>query len=104
MTGYVIDQDAVAARTTEGDTASSRLAIDASCGCERLEHQVSRCGPARSQERTLEGRQEVLYVAEGSGTLHVNGDEHALEPEMGVCLTPRDRHASTHDRHEEVRA
>ena len=91
MAGYVIDEDAVAARTTEGDTASTRVAIDASCGCERLEQKVIRFRPGRSQERILEGRQEVLYVAEGSGTLHVNGDEHALEPEMGVYLTPGDR-------------
>jgi len=104
MTGYVIDQDAVAARTTEGDTASSRLAIDASCGCERLEQQVIRFGPGRSQERTLEGRQEVLYVAEGSGTLHVNGDEHALEPEMGVFLTPGDRYSIQNDGPEELLA
>ena len=104
MAGYVIDEDAVAARTTEGDTASTRVAIDASCGCERLEQKVIRFRPGRSQERILEGRQEVLYVAEGSGTLHVNGEEHALEPEMGVYLTPDDRYAIENDGPEELLA
>ena len=30
MAGYVIDENAVSAQTTEGDTASTRVAIDAS--------------------------------------------------------------------------
>jgi mannose-6-phosphate isomerase-like protein (cupin superfamily) len=97
MTGYVIDEDAVKARTTEGDTASIRVAIDASSGCERLEQHVIRFRPGRSQERLVEGRQEVLYVAEGGGTLLVNGDEHPLEPEMGVYLAPGDRWSIEND-------
>ena len=104
MAGYVIDEDAVSAPTTEGDTASIRVAVDASCGCEHLEQHVIRFRPGRSQERTLEGRQEVLYVAEGSGTLCVNGDEHALEPEMGVYLTPGDRYSIENDGPEELLA
>jgi len=88
MAGYVIEEDAVSARTTEGDTASSRLAIDASCGCERLEQQVIRFGPGRSQERTLEGRQEVLYVAEGSGTVtRVLSDDNEGSPHQRFIVT-----------------
>jgi mannose-6-phosphate isomerase-like protein (cupin superfamily) len=93
MSGYVIDERDVAVQAREGDTASTRVAIDASCGCERLEQQVIRFRPGRSQERVLEERQEVLYVAAGDGTLHVNGEHHALEPEMGVYLTPGDRYS-----------
>lgn len=93
MLGYVIDEDALEARTLEGDTASVRVAIDASCGCERLEQRVVRYAPGRSEERSPEGRrQEVLYVAEGRGTLYVNGEPHALEPNTGVYLTPDDRY------------
>jgi mannose-6-phosphate isomerase-like protein (cupin superfamily) len=104
MAGYVIDEGAVAVQTSEGDTATTRVAIDASCGCERLEQQVIRFGRGRSRERTLEGRQEVLYVAAGSGRLHVNGDEHALEPNMGVYLAPGDRYSVENDGPEELLA
>jgi mannose-6-phosphate isomerase-like protein (cupin superfamily) len=93
MSGYVIDERAVAVQLRDGDTASTRVAIDASCGCDRLEQHVIRFGPGRSQERVLEERQEVLYVAAGSGTLHVNGERYALEPEMGVYLAAGDRYA-----------
>jgi mannose-6-phosphate isomerase-like protein (cupin superfamily) len=92
MAGYVIDEHALEAQTTVGDTASVRVAIDASCGCERLEQRVIRFEPGRSQERAVGDRQELLYIADGHGTLHVNGEPHALEPDMGVYLTPGDRY------------
>ena len=93
MLGYVIDEQALEASSIEGDTASVRVAIDASCGCDRLEQRVVRYAPGRSVERSPEGdRQEVLYVADGRGTLYVNGEAHALEPNTGVYLTPDDRY------------
>jgi len=92
MTGYVIDEHALEVQIDEGDTASVRVAIHASCGCERLEQRLIRFAPGRSEERSLEERQEVLYVAGGHGTLFVNGEPHALEPDMGVYLTPGDRY------------
>jgi mannose-6-phosphate isomerase-like protein (cupin superfamily) len=104
MAGFVIDESAVEAHRTEGDTASTRVAIDASCGCERLEQRVIRFGPGRSQERVLEARQEVLYIAAGTGTLHVNGEPHALEPDMGVYLTPGDRYSVENPGPEELLA
>jgi mannose-6-phosphate isomerase-like protein (cupin superfamily) len=79
--------------TEPGDTAETRLAIDASCGCERLEQRVIRFRPGRSAERSLAGRQEVLYVAAGSGTVEVNGERHMLEPNMGVYLASGERYA-----------
>jgi mannose-6-phosphate isomerase-like protein (cupin superfamily) len=91
MDGYVIDEAALEAHRAEGDTASVRVAIDASCGCERLEQHVIRFGPGRSAERTPTDRQEVLYVADGHGTLHLGGETYPLEPNMGVYLTPGDR-------------
>jgi mannose-6-phosphate isomerase-like protein (cupin superfamily) len=93
MSGYVTDESAVDARAVEGDTASTRVVIDASCGCELLEQRVIRFAPGRSQERILDGRQEVLYVAAGSGTITVNGERHVLEPDTGVYLTPGDRYS-----------
>src|SRR5207253_2480084 len=52
-----------------------------------------RFAPGRSAERTLADRQEVLYVASGRGTLWVNGEAHALEPETGAYVAPGDRYA-----------
>jgi mannose-6-phosphate isomerase-like protein (cupin superfamily) len=93
MAGYVVDANTLEAERTEGDTASTRVAVDASCGCERLEQRVIRFAPGRSLERVLGDRQELLYVADGEGTLHVNGKAFELEREMGIYLTPGDRYS-----------
>lgn len=93
MKGYVASTEAVAGTTAPGDTAEIRVVIDAACGCERLEQRVVRFRPGRSAERVLEGRQEVLYVAEGGGAIDVNSERHELEPETGVYLAPGDRYA-----------
>lgn len=34
------------------------------------------------------GRQEILYVLAGSGTLELDGETHPLEPDTGVLLVP----------------
>jgi mannose-6-phosphate isomerase-like protein (cupin superfamily) len=48
-------------------------------------------------EGRLEGptgdRQEILYVLSGSGLLHLDGDEHRLEPDVGVLLLPGEEYA-----------
>jgi mannose-6-phosphate isomerase-like protein (cupin superfamily) len=62
------------------------VTIDSSHGSEHLAQCVIRFAPGRSQPRSLNGRQELLYVASGVGMLHVGGAEHALEPGMGVYL------------------
>ncbi len=93
MKGYVVSQTAVRAQAEPGDTAETRVAIDASCGCERLEQRVIRFAPGRSAERVLNGRQEVLYVASGAGTIDVNGERHELEPQSGVYLAAGDRYS-----------
>ncbi len=86
MSGYVIAESAVEAQRDEGDTAETRVTFDRSNGCERLEQRVIRFAPGRSRPRTLESRQEILYVVSGEGTLRLNGAEHPLEPDMGVFL------------------
>ena len=83
---YVVDESALEARADENDTAETRIAFDASNGCEQLEQRVIRFAPGRSRPRTLDGVQEVLYVVSGAGKLRLDGGEHALEPEMGVFL------------------
>jgi mannose-6-phosphate isomerase-like protein (cupin superfamily) len=93
MRGYVTAESVVAARRDEHDTAEVRVAIDAGCGCERLEQRVIRFAPGRSQEHDAGERQEVLYVAAGEGTLELRGTPHRLEPGTGVFVVPGDRYA-----------
>jgi mannose-6-phosphate isomerase-like protein (cupin superfamily) len=77
---FLIDERDVAGRREDGDTAEVRTTIDASKGCEYLEQRVIRFAPGRAQDRTNDGRQEVLYVVSGRGTLHLAGTGHPLEP------------------------
>jgi mannose-6-phosphate isomerase-like protein (cupin superfamily) len=86
--GFVIaEQDVVGARAP-GDTAEVRTTIDASRGCERLEQRVIRFSPGLSSARDSDGRQEVLFVVSGRGTLFLEGLEHPLEPGTGAFVVP----------------
>jgi mannose-6-phosphate isomerase-like protein (cupin superfamily) len=89
--GYVVAERDVEARLESG-TAQTRVTIDRSCGCERLEQRVLRFRHGRSEERQTGDRQEVLYVASGRGTLSIAGDAHELEPDTGAFLVPGDRY------------
>ena len=82
----MVDEADVEPVREDGDTASVRVTFDASNGCKRLEQRVVRFAPGRSRERTLDGRQEVLFVVVGHGELHLDGKAHALEPETGVFI------------------
>jgi mannose-6-phosphate isomerase-like protein (cupin superfamily) len=85
-TGYVIDEQAVAGSSEQGDTASTRVTIDAASGCDQLEQRIVRFGPGRSRPRRSDERQEVIYVASGDGRLEIEGTVHELEPDMGVFV------------------
>jgi mannose-6-phosphate isomerase-like protein (cupin superfamily) len=84
--GFVVSEREVEGRRDPGDTAETRVTIDASVGCERLEQRVLRFAPGRSRARRLRDGQELLYVASGSGTLDVNEVRHALEPDTGAFV------------------
>ncbi len=86
MRAFVVAEQDVPEVRDDGDTAAVRVTLDASVGSDRLEQSVIRFAPGRSRERVNRGRHEVLYVASGAGTLVVEGEEHALEPESGVYL------------------
>jgi mannose-6-phosphate isomerase-like protein (cupin superfamily) len=90
--GFVTSENDVEGVRPDGDTAEVKQVIDASVGCERLEQRVIRFSPGRSRERSLEGRQEVLYVVSGRGTLELEGVEHVLEPDMGVFVAAGERY------------
>jgi quercetin dioxygenase-like cupin family protein len=90
--GYVVAAADVAPRAESG-TAQTRVTVDRSCGCERLEQRVLRFAPGRSEERATGDRQELLYVAAGEGTLHLNGQAHALAPGTAAFLVPGEAYA-----------
>jgi len=90
---HVIDESAVAPIREEGDTAETRVVFDASNGCARLEQRVVRFGPGRSLRRRLEGRQEVLYVVSGEGTLELDGRRHELAPGTAAYLVSGETYA-----------
>jgi len=87
VSGYVTHESEVEEQRDPGDTAAVRVTIDRSAGAERLEQRVLRFAPGRSQPRSAgPDRQEILYVASGSGTLHLGGTGHQLEPDTGVFV------------------
>jgi mannose-6-phosphate isomerase-like protein (cupin superfamily) len=43
------------------------------------------------------GRQEILYVLDGNGTLVLDGEPHCLEPHAGVLLLPGESYVITGD-------
>jgi mannose-6-phosphate isomerase-like protein (cupin superfamily) len=100
--GFVTSEHDVEGVRGEGDTAEVRQVIDASVGCKRLEQRVIRFAQGRSRERASGDRQEVLYVVSGSGTLELEGVEHALEPDMGVFVAAGERYTVVNDGPEDL--
>ncbi len=86
-------EDEVEAFRADGDTARVRTTIDASTGCELLVQRVIEFAPGRSRERGEPGRDEVLYVIAGRGTLHLEGGEHALEQETAAYVRDGERYS-----------
>jgi mannose-6-phosphate isomerase-like protein (cupin superfamily) len=86
LTPRALDSSSVAPWREDGDTAETRVTFDRDAGCERLVQRVIRFAPGRSKPRSLDGRQEILYVVDGEGTLHLDGEPHRLEPETGVFV------------------
>ena len=93
VTSFVVDENDLEPLRADDDTATVRVAFDAANGCQLLEQRVIRFGPGRSAERKLAGQQEVLYIVEGQGRLHLDGQTHELESNMGVFLVPGETYA-----------
>ncbi len=90
---FVIDEADVEPVREEGDTASVRVTFDSSNGSERLEQRVLRFAPGRSRERTLDGRQEVLFVVSGDGELELDAARHMLAPDTGAFVAAGETYA-----------
>ena len=93
MSGYVIHENSVESLREEDDTAATKVTIDERSGCDQLVQRVVRFAPGRSKERAAPGREEVLFVAAGAGTLVLEGAEYPLEPDTGVYVRPGERYA-----------
>src|SRR4051794_16563910 len=81
MTGCVVAELGVPALT-------SRATLGPHVGCTVLEQHVLELAPGGSAPRNAGGREEVLFVLSGRGSLRLGGTEHALEPESGAYLAP----------------
>jgi mannose-6-phosphate isomerase-like protein (cupin superfamily) len=71
----------------DGDTAETRVTLDASAGSGVLEQRVVRFRAGRSQPQSLGERCGLLYVVSGRGTLIVGDKRYELEPEMGALVS-----------------
>jgi mannose-6-phosphate isomerase-like protein (cupin superfamily) len=83
---YVLGQHELEERRDEGDTASVRVAFDASRGSKILEQRLVRYAHGRSRPVGAADRLEILYVVSGTGTVHVAGVAHAVEPNTAVYV------------------
>lgn len=83
---YVVAAGDVVGERRPGDTALVTTTIGREQGCERLEQRLIRFAPGRSEERRLEGLDDVLYVVSGHGILLLDGQAHPLEPETGAFV------------------
>ncbi len=89
---FVVDEHDVSARRAAGDTALEKTTIGAAEGCEVLEQRVTRFAVGRSLERGEPGRDELLYVAAGGGTLELHGASHELVPDTGAYVRAGERY------------
>jgi mannose-6-phosphate isomerase-like protein (cupin superfamily) len=90
---HVLHEEDLEPARDEGDTATVRVSFDSSNGCERLEQRLIRFAPGRSRDRTLDGRQEILFVISGHSELELDGNRHALGPNTGVFIASGETYA-----------
>jgi mannose-6-phosphate isomerase-like protein (cupin superfamily) len=90
---FVVDEADVEPVSEAGDTASVRVTFDVSNGSELLDQRVIRFAPGRSRERTVEGRQELLFVVSGDGRLELDGTPHSLAPGTGAFVAVGETYA-----------
>jgi mannose-6-phosphate isomerase-like protein (cupin superfamily) len=83
---FVVAEADIEGVRTDGDTVLVKTTWDRSTGSAVLEQRVLGFAPGRSLPRGKEGRDEILYVVAGAGTLRLDGGEHELEPETGVYV------------------
>jgi mannose-6-phosphate isomerase-like protein (cupin superfamily) len=83
---YVVAEEDVEGRRREGDTALEKPTLGAHTGSQLLEQRVIRYAPGRSLPRGEPGRDELLYVVSGAGTLELDGEPFELEAGSGAYV------------------
>jgi mannose-6-phosphate isomerase-like protein (cupin superfamily) len=83
---FVVSEQDVQGRRTEGDTALEKLIMGPDTGSQLLEQRVTRYAPGRSLPRGAPERDELLYAVSGSGTLELAGEPHELQPDSGAYV------------------
>ncbi len=84
----VIDAGRVVPRVNPETGLAVRRTLGAQTGFDALEQAVLELEAGSKQTIDVGPAEETLFVVEGEGTVTVAGDEHALEPEVGVYLPP----------------
>src|SRR5918998_3598177 len=92
MSRVVFHEATVRGHRADGDTALEKTVIGHEQGCEVLEQRVIRFSPGRSLERGDDERDEILYVASGSGSLELDGARHRLDADTGVYVRAGERY------------
>jgi mannose-6-phosphate isomerase-like protein (cupin superfamily) len=87
----VIDVGDVAAQESPQTGLTVRPTLGPATGFDALEQAVLTCAPGRSRHIDVDEVEETLFVLEGEGVIHVRGEAHRLEPEVGVYLPPGSR-------------
>lgn len=80
---FVVAESEVRGVRADGDTALEKTTWNRSNGSDVLEQRVLRFAPGRSLPRREAGRDALLFVVSGRGTLVLEDGEHALEPGTG---------------------
>jgi mannose-6-phosphate isomerase-like protein (cupin superfamily) len=85
---FVTSENEVDPVRADGDTARVRTTLATGL----LEQRVIEFGPGRSLERCEPGRDELLFVVAGRGSLHLEGEAHPLEPDTAAYVRGGERY------------
>ena len=84
----VIDSGEVQPRVNPATGLTVRPTLGTQTGFDALEQAVLELEPGRSREIEIGDVEETLFVLAGQGSVHVAGEVHQLEPEVGLYLPP----------------
>jgi mannose-6-phosphate isomerase-like protein (cupin superfamily) len=90
---FVVAEEDVAGRRTEGDTALEKVVMGVHTGSQLLEQHVTRYAPGRSLPRQEEGRDELLFTVSGRGTLELDGVPYEVAPDVAAYVRSGETYA-----------
>jgi mannose-6-phosphate isomerase-like protein (cupin superfamily) len=70
------------------DKLSVRPILGPQTGFDVLEQAVLECAPGRTDPIQVSDVEETLFVLAGRGSVHLAGDSHELQPEVGIYIAP----------------